>query len=83
MCKTPHQISNEYNFSTKDKWVLWGSDTVAVLTSFEYSKDNGKFVKEKSFRMTNNETSVDIKELLKYLSRNNKSWENELNFEIE
>lgn len=83
MCGTPQELTNEHNFSTDGKWILWNADTIAVLTTIEYAKDNGKIVKEKTFRMLDNNTKVDIKELLKYLSRNSKGWEIELNFDVE
>lgn len=83
MCSTPQSTTTPHNFTTDGKWVLWETDTIAVLTTFEYSKDNGKFVREKSFKMLDNRTTVDVKELIKYLSRNNDRWEIELNFEVE
>lgn len=81
-CTIPLDSRALYRYSTQGKYVLYGPDTVAVLTSVEYGWEKGKRVNELTFKITNNNTPIDIEELLRYLSRERNGWEIELNFDM-
>lgn len=82
-CNIPLDSTALYRYSTQGKYVLYGPDTVAVLTSVEYSWERNRRIKELTFKIIDNNAQIDIDELLRYLSRERSGWEIELNFDIE
>ena len=82
-CNVPLDSKALYRFSTQDKYVLYGPDTIAVLSSVEYGWEKGHRIKELTFTILDNNTQVDIDALLRYLSRENNGWEIELNFDLD
>jgi hypothetical protein len=86
-CNTPSNVQGRCNFTTVDRYVLCGGDTIAELTNVEYGmKKNGRIVKELTFTVLDNSKSIDVDRLIRYLTQHNRkngNYEVEINFNLE
>lgn len=69
-------------FHTIDNTIFYNNDTVATLSAIEYSIDNGKYVKEMTFKLTNMNHADKVKNLLYFVHKKHKDWEIELDYPI-
>jgi len=81
-CKTIEKVDTS-NISTVNKKVLFNTDTIATLSNIEYSLDNGKFVKEMTFRLTDMKHGDKVKSLIYYMRKEHKGWDIEVDVPIE
>jgi len=69
-------------FNSVGNVILYEKDTVATLSAIEYSIDNGKYVKEMTFRLVDMNHSDKVKNLLYFVHKQHKDWEIELDYPI-
>jgi hypothetical protein len=69
-------------FHSIDNTILYEKDTVATLSAIEYSIDNGKYVKEMTFKLTNMNHADKVQNLLYFVHKRHKGWEIELDYPI-
>ena len=69
-------------FTSKNNTIFYGKDTVAVLSALEYSIDNGKYVKEMTFKLLNMKHADRVQNFLYFVHQKHKGWEIELDYPI-
>jgi hypothetical protein len=81
-CTTVKNVNTE-GFTTYKEYILYKGDTVAKLTNVEYSLDNGKFVREATFRLLDMKHGDKGKPILRFISTTHKGWDIELDYPME
>jgi hypothetical protein len=81
-CSTFKRVSTE-GFTTHKEYILYKGDTIAKLTNVEYSLDNGKFVREATFKLLDTSHGDKAKALLVFVNSTHKGWDIELDYPIE
>jgi hypothetical protein len=69
-------------FSSSGLIIYYNQEEVAKLTAIEFSLDNGKMVKEMTFRLKNHDHSDKILNLLAFIHSKHKDWEIEIDYPI-
>lgn len=69
-------------FHVIDNTIFYDKDTVATLSAIEYSIDDGRYVKEMTFKLTNMNHADKVKNLLYFVHKRHKDWEIELDYPI-
>ena len=69
-------------FHAEGHTVYYNEDPVATLSSIEYSIDNGKHVRELTFKLDNLKHADKIDNLLYYIHVRHKNWEIEIDYPI-
>ena len=80
-CATIKKIDTT-GFRSEQNTIFYEQDTVATLSAIEYSIDNGKYVKEMTFKLLNMNHSNKVKNLLFFIHQRHKDWEIELDYPI-
>ena len=80
-CTTIKKIDTT-GFHSENNTILYEKDTVATLSAIEYSIDNGKYVKEMTFKLLNMKHADRVQNLLYYVHQRHKGWEIELDYPI-
>ena len=80
-CATIKKIDTT-GFRSEKNTIFYEKDTVATLSAIEYSIDNGKYVKEMTFKLLNMNHSNKVKNLLFFIHQRHKDWEIELDYPI-
>jgi hypothetical protein len=81
-CTTVRKANTE-GFTTYKEYILYKGDTVAKLTNVEYSLDNGKFVREATFRLLDMKHGDKGKSILRFINTTHKGWDIELDYPME
>jgi hypothetical protein len=81
-CTTVKKANTE-GFTTYKEYILYKGDTVARLTNVEYSLDNGKFVREATFRLLDMKHGDKGKPILRFINTTHKGWDIELDYPME
>lgn len=69
-------------FYSSENVIMYEKDTVAILSAIEYSIDNGKYVKEMTFKLVDMNHADKVKNLLYFVHKKHKDWEIELDYPI-
>lgn len=69
-------------FNSIDNTVFYEKDTMAVLSAIEYSIDDGKYVKEMTFKLVDMNHADKVKNFLYFVHKKHKGWEIELDYPI-
>jgi hypothetical protein len=69
-------------FHSEHNTIFYNNDTIAVLSAIEYSIDNGKYVKEMTFKLTNMNHADRVQNFLYFVHQKHKGWEIELDYPI-
>lgn len=69
-----------YHF--EKEYVMYHSDTVAKLSNIEYSLDNGKLVKEATFKLLDMRYGDKSNHIIAFIHSSHKEWEVELDYSI-
>jgi|LauGreDrversion4_2_1035121.scaffolds.fasta_scaffold01706_14 hypothetical protein len=69
-------------FHSENNTIFYEKDTVATLSAIEYSIDNGKYVKEMTFKLLNMKHADKVQNLLYFVHKRHKDWEIELDYPI-
>ncbi len=69
-------------FHSVGQTVYYNEDAVATLSSIEYSIDNGKHVREMTFRLIDIKHSDKVDNLLYFIHQRHKEWEIEIDYPI-
>jgi hypothetical protein len=69
-------------FHSSENVIMYEKDTVATLSAIEYSIDNGKYVKEMTFKLVDMNHADKVKNLLYFVHKQHKGWEIELDYPI-
>jgi hypothetical protein len=69
-------------FYSSENVIMYEKDTVATLSAIEYSIDNGKYVKEMTFKLVDMNHADKVKNLLYFVHKQHKDWEIELDYPI-
>ena len=80
-CNTLKKIDTT-GFTSIENTIFYEKDTVANLSAIEYSIDNGKYVKEMTFKLVNMNHADKVKNLLYFVHKKHKDWEIELDYPI-
>lgn len=78
----PLKRVNTEGFTTYKEYILYKQDTVAKLTNIEYSLDNGKFVKEATFKLLDMKYGDKGKSIICFIHNSHKDWEVELDYPL-
>jgi len=70
-------------FNSKDNTIFYDKDTIATLAAIEYSIDDGKHVKEMTFKLVNLNHADKVKNSLYFVHKQHKGWEIELDYPIQ
>jgi len=62
--------------------IYYKNEEIAKLSNIEYSLDNGKLVKEMTFKLKNQNHADKVTNLLAYIHSKHKEWEIELDLPI-
>jgi hypothetical protein len=80
-CATIKKIDTT-GFRSDKNTIFYEQDTVATLSAIEYSIDNGKYVKEMTFKLLNMKHADRVQNLLYFVHKRHKDWEIELDYPI-
>lgn len=69
-------------FYSSENVIMYEKDTVATLSAIEYSIDDGKYVKEMTFKLVDMNHADKVKNLLYFVHKQHKDWEIELDYPI-
>ena len=69
-------------FYSSENVIMYEKDTVATLSAIEYSIDNGKYVKEMTFKLVDMNHADKVKNFLYFVHKQHKDWEIELDYPI-
>lgn len=81
-CTTIKKVETK-GLSIVDKSILFENDTIAKLSNIEYSLDNGKFVREMTFKLTDMNHGDKVKNIIYFMHKEHKGWDIEVDFPIE
>ena len=70
-------------FSTHGHYILFNNDTVAKLSNIEYSLDDGKFVKEMTFKLLDMKYGQNVEAMIYYMHKKKSDWEIEIDYPVE
>lgn len=80
-CDPLRKVSTDgYHF--EKEYVMYQSDTVAKLSNIEYSLDNGKLVKEATFKLLDMKYGDKSKNIIAFIHSSHKDWEVELDYPV-
>jgi hypothetical protein len=80
-CSTLKKIDTT-GFHSDHITIFYEKDSVATLSSIEYSIDNGKYVKELTFKLIDMKHADKVQNLLYYIHQRHKGWEIEIDYPI-
>lgn len=78
----PLRNFNIDDFTGYKHTIYYKNQEMARLTNIEYSLDNGKLVKEMTWRLVNQNNPDKIKNLIAYIHNKHKGWEIEIDLPI-
>lgn len=78
----PLRRVNTDGFTHYNEYIIYKQDTVAMLTNIEYSLDNGKLVKEATFKLLNMRYGEKGRAIIAFVHNTHKDWEVELDYPI-
>lgn len=78
----PLRKVNTYGYHFESEYVMYHRDTVAKLTNIEYSLDNGKLVKEATFKLLDMRYGDKSKNIIAFVHKSHKEWEVEIDYPI-
>lgn len=79
----PLRNVNIDGFTHYNEYIIYKQDTVAKLTNIEYSLDNGKLVKEATFKLLDMKYGDKGKAIIAFVHNTHKEWEVELDYPID
>jgi hypothetical protein len=80
-CSTIKKIDTT-GFRSEQYTIYYNNDAIAVLSAIEYSIDNGKYVKEMTFKLINMDHADKVQNFLYFVHQKHKGWEIELDYPI-
>jgi hypothetical protein len=80
-CSTIKKLDTT-GFHSDHNTIFYNNDTIATLSAIEYSIDNGKYVKEMTFKLLNMKHADRVQNLLYFVHKRHKEWEIELDYPI-
>jgi hypothetical protein len=80
-CSTIKKLDTT-GFHSDHNTIFYNNDTIATLSAIEYSIDNGKYVKEMTFKLTNMGHADRVQNFLYFVHQRHKGWEIELDYPI-
>lgn len=80
-CSTIKKLDTT-GFHSDHNTIFYNNDTIATLSAIEYSIDNGKYVKEMTFKLLNMKHADRVQNLLYFVHKRHKGWEIELDYPI-
>jgi hypothetical protein len=81
-CNPLRKVSTE-GFTHHNEYIIYKQDTVAKLTNIEYSLDNGKLVKEATFKLLDMKHGDKGRSILRFVNKSHKGWDIELDYPME
>jgi hypothetical protein len=69
-------------FTSSGMSIYYKGEEMAKISNIEYSLDNGKLVREMTFRLKNQKNGDYVKNLLAYIHSKHKDWEIEIDLPI-
>jgi hypothetical protein len=78
----PLKKVNTDGFTHHNEFIIYKQDTVAKLTNIEYSLDNGKLVKEATFKLLDMRYGDKGKSIIAFVHNTHRDWEVELDYPI-
>lgn len=69
-------------FRSERNTVFYNNDTIATLSAIEYSIDNGKLVKDVTFKLSNMNHADRVQNFLYFVHEKHKGWDGELDYPI-
>lgn len=78
----PLKNVNTDGFSHYNEYIIYEQDTVAKLTNIEYSLDNGKLVREATFKLLDMKYGEKGRSIIAFIHNTHKEWEVELDYPI-
>lgn len=78
----PLKRVNTDGFTHYNEYIIYKQDTVAKLTNIEYSLDNGKLVKEATFKLLDMKYGDKGRSIIAFVHNTHKDWEVELDYPI-
>lgn len=79
---SPLRTFDTTGFTTLGMTIYYEGEEMATLSNIEYSLDNGKLVREMTFRLKNQMHSDRVKNLLAFIHSKHKGWEIEIDLPI-
>lgn len=79
---SPLRTFDTSGFTTSKMTIYYQGEEMATLSNIEYSLDDGKLVKEMTFRLKNQIHSDRVKNLLAFIHSKHKGWEIEIDLPI-
>lgn len=78
----PLRTYDTTGFTSSGLSIYYNGEEMAKLSNIEYSLDNGRFVREMTFRLKNQKNGDQVKNLLSYIHSKHKNWEIEIDLPI-
>lgn len=78
----PLRRVNTDGFTHHNEYIIYKQDTVAKLTNIEYSLDNGKLVKEATFKLLDMKYGDKGRSIIAFVHNTHKDWEVEIDYPI-
>jgi len=78
----PLRRVNTQGFTHYKEYIIYKQDTVAKLTNIEYSLDNGKLVKEATFKLLDMKYGDKGIAIIAFVHNTHRDWEVELDYPI-
>jgi hypothetical protein len=78
----PLRRVNTEGFHHFNEYIIYKQDTVAKLTNIEYSLDNGKLVREATFKLLDMKYGNRGRAIIAFVHNTHKDWEVELDYPI-
>jgi hypothetical protein len=78
----PLRRVNTDGFTHYNEYIIYKQDTVAKLTNIEYSLDNGKLVREATFKLLDMKYGNRGRAIIAFVHNTHKDWEVELDYPI-
>ena len=70
-------------FSSSGHYIIYKTDTVAKLSNIEYSLDDGKFVKELTFKLLDMKYGDNVENMIYFIHKSKPKYEIEIDFPVE
>lgn len=79
---SPLRTFDTTGFTVSGYTIYYNGEEMATLSNIEYSLDNGKLVKEMTYKLKNQIHSDRVKNLLAFIHAKHKDWEIEIDLPI-
>ncbi len=78
----PLKKVNTDGFTHHNEFIIYKQNTVAKLTNIEYSLDNGKLVKEATFKLLDMKYGNKGTSIIAFVNKTHKDWDVELDYPV-